>query len=184
MISLFIDTNIYLNFYQFSDDDLEELKKLSVAIEKKDIRLYITRQVIDEFNRKRESTIADALKRFGKQSLPSQFPNICSSYDEYSTMRSHLSGFRNEKNSLLVKLKDDIENKNLSADEIISDIFSVARELEEDSEIVGTAKERVDRGNPPGKSSSYGDAINWLVLSRHISKGEDLWPAPQKGVQL
>lgn len=50
MVSIFIDTNIYLNFYHFSDDELEELKKLSVAIKKKDIKLYITRQVINEFN--------------------------------------------------------------------------------------------------------------------------------------
>ena len=175
MISLFIDTNIYLNFYHFSDDELEELKKLSVAITKKDIKLYITRQVVDEFNRNRESKIADALKRFRNQPLPNQFPNICKSYDEYKTMRSRLDGFKNEKNSLLVKLKDDIENKNLGADKIISEIFSAAKELEEDSEIVGIAKERVDHGKPPGKSSSYGDAINWLVLLRHILRGEVLY---------
>jgi hypothetical protein len=31
-MDLFLDTNIYLSFYKLSDDDLEELEKLKVAV--------------------------------------------------------------------------------------------------------------------------------------------------------
>lgn len=175
MIHLFIDTNIYLTFYHFSDDVLEELKKLAVAISNKDIKLYLSEQVINEFNRNREAKIADALKRFETQLLPSQFPNICRAYEEYSTMRNHLEGFRIAKNSLLEKLRSDIENKDLGADKIISDIFTVAEKLDESDELINIAFDRVNRGNPPGKPGSYGDAINWLVLMESIPKGEDLY---------
>lgn len=175
MIHLFIDTNIYLTFYHFSDDVLEELKKLAMAINKRDIKLYVSGQVIDEFNRNRETKIADALKRFEAQSLPSQFPNICRSYEEYSIMRNHLEGFRIAKASLLDKLRSDIENKDLGADKIISDIFNVAEKLDEPDELINIAIDRVNRGNPPGKPGAYGDAINWLVLMKSIPKGEDLY---------
>jgi len=175
MIHLFIDTNVYLTFYHFSDDALEELKKLAVAINKKDIKLYLTDQVIDEFNRNREAKIADALNRFKGQLLPSQFPNICRAYEEYNTMRNHLEGFRIAKASLLEKLRSDIETKDLGADKIISDIFSVAEKLDEPDEIINTAVDRVNHGNPPGKPGSYGDAINWLVLMKKIPKGKDLY---------
>lgn len=175
MIHLFIDTNVYLTFYHFSDDALDELKKLAMAINKKDIKLYLTDQVIDEFNRNREAKIADALKRFEDQPLPTQFPNICRAYEEYGTMRNHLDGFQIAKTSLLEKLRSDIENKDLGADKIISDIFIVAEKLNEPDELISIAIDRFQRGNPPGKPGSYGDAINWLVLMESIPKGEDLY---------
>jgi hypothetical protein len=31
-MELFLDTNVYLSFYKLSDDDLEELQKLAVAV--------------------------------------------------------------------------------------------------------------------------------------------------------
>ncbi len=63
-MNLFIDTNIYLSFYHFTSDDLEELRKLIVAIHEKRIKLYVTSQLRDEFRRNREIKIADALKLF------------------------------------------------------------------------------------------------------------------------
>jgi PIN domain len=71
-MNLFIDTNIYLTFYHYSSDDLEELKKLAVAIKSGEITLYSTQQIQDEFKRNRESKIADALKRFNEQKLGTQ----------------------------------------------------------------------------------------------------------------
>jgi hypothetical protein len=50
-MNLFLDSNIYLSFYRLSDDDLEELQKLTVAVRSKDTTLYVTDQVRDEFNR-------------------------------------------------------------------------------------------------------------------------------------
>ena len=93
MENLFIDTNVYLTFYHFSSDDLEELKKLSVAVENKRIRLYVTEQVVNEYWRNRESKIADALKIFSAQSLPNQFPQICQAYEEYNRLRAILQEF-------------------------------------------------------------------------------------------
>lgn len=39
MIHVFIDTNIYLNFFQFTNDELNKLDKLRVAIDESHLRL-------------------------------------------------------------------------------------------------------------------------------------------------
>ena len=63
MRHLFIDTNVFLSFFHFAKDDLEELRKLSVLITKDQVRLHIPSQVIAEFWRNRDTKIADLLKR-------------------------------------------------------------------------------------------------------------------------
>jgi len=174
MKHLFIDTNIYLTFYHFSSDDLEELKKLLVAVNNKKIRLYITEQVINEFRRNREAKIADALKIFNAQRLPDQFPQICKAYEEYNTLRELLKSFSKARAQLLETLKSDIDSNECGADIIINGLFARANILELDDDIVEAAKNRVSLGNPPGINNSYGDSINWELLLKHFPNDEDL----------
>jgi predicted nucleic acid-binding protein len=172
--NLFIDTNTYLNFYHFSSDDLEELKKLSVAVENNSIKLYVTRQVINEFRRNREAKIADACNKFKAQKLPDQFPEICKAYEEYGELRKILKEFKEAREHLMESLNTDIESKQLVADRTIKKLFDVAQVLEVDDDVVQKAKNRVILGNPPGKSKSYGDSINWECLLEKVPSGRDL----------
>ncbi len=163
-MNLFIDTNIYLNFYHYTSEDLEELKKLAVAIENREIKLYSTEQVIDEFKRNRESKIADALKKFHDQKLNTKFPQICKEYEEFKSLKKLCKKYADAKDKLVQKLNIDIANRTLGADKIIDDLFDKAEILHSKKKILSAAKTRVDLGNPPGKDGSYGDAINWEVL--------------------
>ena len=61
---LFIDTNVYLSFYHYSKDDLDELHKLSALVERNEIQLLLPQQVIDEFWRNHESKLHDAISKF------------------------------------------------------------------------------------------------------------------------
>lgn len=172
---LFIDTNIYLNFYHFSSDTLEELQKLSVAVENNSIKLYVTEQVINEFRRNRENRIADACSKFEAQKLPNQFPEIYKAYEEYGALREILRAFEETRGHLIENLNNDIESKQLLADKTIEKLFDVAEVLEVDENIVEKAKNRVMLGNPPGKSNSYGDSINWECLLEKVPNGIDLY---------
>ncbi len=163
-MNLFIDTNIYLMFYHYSSDDLEELKKLAVAIKGREVRLFLTQQVKDEFKRNRESTIADTLKRFGEQRLGNQFPQICKEYDEYHDLRKAIVWYEETKERMSQKLRSDIENKSLGADKVISELFAKATLFKYEDEILAAARLRMALGNPPGKDGSYGDAVNWETL--------------------
>jgi predicted nucleic acid-binding protein len=47
-MQLFIDTNILLSFYALNQEDLAELSKLTDAIDKQQVTLLFTDQIIDE----------------------------------------------------------------------------------------------------------------------------------------
>jgi len=57
MRRLLIDANIYLEFYRFSRDDLEELRKLAQLVLSDEIVLYVSEQLRDEFRRNRERVL-------------------------------------------------------------------------------------------------------------------------------
>jgi predicted nucleic acid-binding protein len=63
MITLFIDTNVLLSFYHLTSEDIEELKKLVVLVESKEIELIVPKQVENEFWRNRGAKISDAMKK-------------------------------------------------------------------------------------------------------------------------
>jgi rubredoxin len=78
-------------------------------------------------------------------------------------------------NELRKVLDTQIEQHSLHADKLISDIFALGVLCPSSAELVQTAKLRYDRGNPPGKDRSYGDAINWETLLAVCPDKEDLY---------
>ena len=173
--NLYIDTNVFLTFYHFSNEDLEELKKLIALIDTKNIRLYIPEQTRNEFNRNREVKIADSLDKLRGTKLGNQFPMICHAYDEYDLMKKAIKNFETNKSKLLEKLQHDAETETLLADEILNQLFSKAEIIETTDEILNRAILRYDIGNPPGKDKSYGDAINWESLLEKAPNSYDLY---------
>ncbi len=174
-MNIFIDTNIYLIFYHFTSEDLEELKKLLVAIEKGEVNLYIPEQVISEYGRNRERKISDALKKLNNQRLSIQFPQICKQYNEFEDLMKLVELFEKRKKEMFEKLHEDIDTKNLRADKIISKLFNNAKVIKTNNEILMRARNRIDLGNPPGKTGSYCDAINWESLLDSVPDNEDLY---------
>jgi len=173
-VNLFIDTNIFLAFYHFSGEDLEELKKLAVLVEKDKIRLLVPQQVIDEFRRNRDTKIADALKKLRDQKLGLQFPQMCKDYPEYARLRSLQKAYETIHAALVAQALADAESGTLKADDIISSLFEHGEVIATSSDIAARAALRMDMGNPPGKNSSLGDAVNWECLLESASSAEPL----------
>lgn len=171
MKTLFLDTNIYLMFYHYSKDDLEELRKLLVAIEKGRICLIITPQLKDEFYRNRELKISDAIEIFQRTSLPKEFP-VCFKQEEllYENIRNAVKNFNSARENLISKVVDNFKNNNLEADGVITNLFKKATIYEEDIKTFPLASERFFRGRPPGKKDSKGDAIIWETLLKGAKK--------------
>lgn len=168
MEHIFIDTNIFLSFYHYSSDDLDELMKLSSLIDDKKILLYLPFQVVDEFYRNREIKINDALKKFKDEKLSNQFPQICKEYSEYNSLKKALVEYQSLKNKLLDELENDIKKNDLKADHVITDLFEKSINIKYNEKVISNSKLRFDRGNPPGKNGSYGDAINWECLLNSV----------------
>ncbi len=174
-MQLFIDTNILLSFYSLNQEDLAELTKLIDAIERQQITLLLTDQIIDEFNRNREQRIEGAIKSLRTQTFNPQFPQLCEDYPEIEHLREALKHYEREHGGLTAKILADIKAKNLKSDRIIQSLFSFGKQLSGNGEIVYRARMRMSVGNPPGKNNSLGDAINWECLLAEIPEGEDLY---------
>lgn len=58
MLNLFLDANIWLDLYHFSNDDLKRFDKLADMIGR-DIRLFVTSHLRDEVGRNRDAKIKD-----------------------------------------------------------------------------------------------------------------------------
>lgn len=173
-MNLFIDTNIFLSFYHLSSDDLEEIHKLAILLDKGEVKLFLPEQIKDEFKRNRENKISDALKKLKEQAKKTQFPQICKDYAEYSDIQNLQKEFNRQLSILIDKLTNDIKEINLKADKKIMELFDKAIMIETSPELIAKAKFRMDVRNPPGKNGSLGDAINWEALLEVVPNGEEL----------
>lgn len=172
---LFIDTNIFLSFYHFTSEDLEELNKLGVLLEQKKVRLYLPEQVVDEFRRNRENRIITALKQLQEPKLKLEYPQLCKDYEEYLTLKELLEECEKQRSILVDKIMKDVAKQTLKADETIQNLFEKATRISIDDKLVDKARVRMQVGNPPGKGRSLGDAINWETLLRDVPDGENLY---------
>jgi len=171
---VFIDTNILLNFFHFSKDDLSTLGKIFSTHEDGTATVYVTGQVSDEFRRNRETKINDALKRF-KESIPKpQFPSFMKEYAEYELIKGKANEIQDVVKLLQNKVMKDISECSLLADKLMENILGKSDLLLVTSEIYEAAVRRMASGNPPGKDRSIGDALNWILLLSAVPEGQDL----------
>jgi len=178
---VFIDTNILLNFFHFSKDELDALNDIFASHEHGAAKVHLTQQVCDEFRRNRENKIKDALKRFKEIKFSAQLPSFMKAYDEYKEIRRLSNELQGQVKSISEKVDADIVAKRLVADHLISDIFARADIIPITPDLFCTANMRHSLGNPPGKNSSIGDAINWTILLQTVPRGEPLHVISEDG---
>ena len=174
MKNLFIDSNIWLSLYHFSNTDLEQFEKLKELLNQ-EVKLFVPQQVIDEVARNREAKLKDALTKF---SLPKmQYPAFCKSYVNYNNFKTTYETIKKDYDDWLRTINEDIANQKLPADKTINLFFnssSINLIIIED-DIIFNAVRRYNLGNPPGKDKKYGDAVNWECLLKYVPDYEDLY---------
>lgn len=174
MFQLFIDTNVLLRFYAYSDDSLSEVEKLSALQKSGQINLLVTEQVIEEHFRNRDRELAESFKRIDAIAANSQIPRFAEHYQEAKELREILGKAKEARAKLVAILKADIAENKLRADQVIEDLLSSAQILKRKSQDVEMARLRRELGNPPGKKETLGDQINWEILLRGCPDTEDL----------
>lgn len=171
MKNLFIDSNIWLSLYNFTNNDLEQFKKLKSYIDDS-INLIVTEQVFDELTRNRENKINSAMKEFNLKAP--KFPAFTKGYDTYESFKIELEELCKKYDSWRNDIYIDIEERRLPADKTIRGIIPKDKVINCDS-VIDKANKRMLRGNPPGKNNSIGDAINWEMLLKIVPDNEDLY---------
>lgn len=174
-MNLFIDTNIFLDFYHLSGADIEELNKLTALLEEGDLKLFVPRQLCEEFKRNRDAKIKDAMNEFQKPRFKISFPAFCKLYPEYNQLQDILKDANNKHSELYRKAMEDVNAFNLKADAIIEDLFAKSHLIESSNSVFNNSLFRFRMGNPPGKKKvTMGDEVNWESLLEAVPNGEDL----------
>lgn len=171
---VFVDTNILLNFFHYSSEDLDNLHNVFASHEHGSATVHLTEQVRDEFNRNRENKLNDAIKRFKTATFSPQIPSFLKGYEEFNQIRKLAKQLELARISILKDADQDIAAASLRADQLISQIFESSSITPTTPEIFQAASQRVALGNPPGKNGSMGDAINWLILLDSVEDKQDL----------
>lgn len=174
MISLFIDANVYLRFYAYTDDDLSELEKLDALVDAGKLRIYKNTQLEDEIERNREAKIEAALKTFKNDGPGIQIPRFASHFKKAQDLLDLSKKLKKAKSELGEQIAEEINGGDLRADKLIQKILSKAESLDIDEKILNAARWRQIRGNPPGKPDSIGDQLHWEALLAGAQNGEDL----------
>ena len=173
-MQVFIDTNILLNFYQFTKEDIEALYNVFASHEYGAAEVHLTQQVSDEFFRNRENKIKDALKKFKDVKFAAQLPVFMKKYEEYEQIMQKSTELQELAKAILKKVDKDVVEGSLLADVLINDIFAKSSLIKTTQELFAKAQMRVALGNPPGKNESLGDSVNWIALLEAVHDGEDI----------
>lgn len=176
-IKVFIDTNVYLDFYRLSNADLTKLEQL-VELSKKtgDIELYVTQHQVDEFYRNREAVIAESLNQ-ARNNI--SLPPIYSGHNSYETVKADVKLMNQRITSIHQDTLREAKDGTLKADKLVEELFANTKVV--DDEIYQAASKRSKLGNPPGKPNSIGDAINWEVLLREVEENSTIHIISQDG---
>ena len=173
-LSVFIDTNVFLAFHHYTKDDIEQLKIVLELINSKKLTLYVTAQVISEYNRNREEKLLQAIKDFtSKGNLPG-VPRSMAAYDEAEAYKDALEKISKAKDDLIQLVKADAAARTLPADILFDQIIEKAELIKVTDPIYLKALRRRNSGNPPGKQNTLGDQINWESLLKSVPNGTDL----------
>ena len=181
---LFIDANIFLDFYRARDSDIS-IKFLKQIEACKD-SLIISSQLDMEYKKNRQKVIVDSLKKYGKPDWSKITPPVIVS--DFQPVKM----INDRKNEIIMQQKKVNEkiNKILKSpsynDPVYQSLqrvfkhkspYNLNRENKERFTIRRLARKRFFLGYPPRKEgdTSYGDAIHWeWVIRCSIKSGKDI----------
>src|SRR5712691_761445 len=135
-ITVFIDTNVYLSFFHYTSDALDQLETLAEMAKRGEVRLFVTDQVSDEFFRDRDIKLSDTMKRLGEGKAAGQYPNAFKQDAEYDELRRLENEFGQMRARLIARFQKAAQDGAFKADEVIRRLFDAAVRIEVGSQIL------------------------------------------------
>jgi len=181
---IFIDTNIFLDFYRIRRTDVS-LKYFDEIINHKDL-IIISSQVEMEYKKNRQSAILESISEVTKKTqLNISCPAILTEALELKTIKKSKETIDLQQKKLKVKIENILkfpnrhDNVYKSLEKIFTNKSSINlnRENKLRFSIRNLAKKRFILGYPPRKKgdNSIGDAINWeWIIDCAIKSGKSI----------
>lgn len=180
-LHVFIDTNVWLSFYSFTNDDLEQLRKLIALVKADKLKLYTDDHLKDEFYRNRERKLDESIRDFSKGTIVKGVPRYMRDYPEAEKYSESVEAAAKLRDAMITRTKEEARAKILAADKLFADILGVSPPTKADAKIMSAALDRRLKSNPPGKYPSLGDQIHWEILLRDVPEGVDLHVVSKDG---
>ena len=183
MKMIFIDTNIYLRFF---DSNQKGFKKLLDELLKIKENIFITNQIVNETQRNKLNVFEKSIVNYKKKTyyesvfLPEHFAMESNDID---ILRWNKKRRENEENCKLLnkELKDifeeNLQNISTSSDYVSEKLKVLFKDrIFETQEEYTKARRRKEVGNPPGKhNDSLGDQISWEQFLNNIKAADEVW---------
>lgn len=171
-LHVFIDTNIFLNFYHFSDDSLEVLEELIELASPGEMTIHLPKQVENELKRNRESKLQFAMTDFKNAKLAAGVPHHMRGTESARQYDEAIKTAEKAKKVLIANAVSLALSNELDVDKKLSRLFNKATRYAEDDGLYNRALVRMHKGNPPGKPESIGDRYIWETLLARVPDGD------------
>lgn len=177
-MKVFIDANIYLNFYTGLYTNISPLEELLNLVNEGKVELLATEQILNEVNRKKEKLSLSTISKLQKYEteLKKSLPDKKKVLPRWESIRKINEKYNQDISAEIEVIRGEV-NKSISpggeVDKLLEALFEKATVYNISPSVLQQAKLRYDLGNPPKKNdNSLGDAINWELLLSN-SKQED-----------
>jgi predicted nucleic acid-binding protein len=178
---IFIDTNIYLDFYR-----LRSVGKLLKSLEAVKDKIFIPEQVCNEVVRNRVRAAFERIQEDNKKlciniiqlpdiltqlALTNDYPSFSQEWDEFEDKSKNL---KKNYGDVLTKTICHIAKGIDPISESLEEIFKFA--ITHNESQITKARLRKELGNPPGKRGDpLGDQLSWEQLISTVNDEDDVW---------
>jgi len=165
---IFIDANQYLDLYALNKEKLIELLKAQQDF------IFVTEQIVDEVSRRKLQVMSTQLQAI-VETLPkwteisAELLNI--SQEELNTLKKKFT--KQAVKKAVVQMLGRISKSEDSLSLTLTNLFLKAHR--HTPEELQRARDRKEKGNPPGKSNRIGDELSWEQLLSHYQGESNLW---------
>lgn len=177
MKKVFIDTNIYLNFFRRADSPISYLDKLYALIERGEIEVVFTRQVHDEFYRDVDVVKHQTIERLETYKKGSgkeiKIPHLLRGVVDQKGIVKYYDAIHNKIDKAIDSYKKKVDNPRSQINIKLKKIMDESKIVEHSRGLLLKAYYRTLKGNPPRKNDhSFGDAINWECFLENFADDE------------
>jgi hypothetical protein len=170
-VTLFIDTNQYLNLYR-----LVAGKKLIDALEEQKGHIFVSTQIVDEVLRNKLNCAClffeEKIKNLKASVVPDHLLGV--SDKEIKDVREALNQATGKIISLVANAVTQISRSEDDVSKRLAGLFSTAVSANADQ--LHRARHRKEIGNPPGKPDDpLGDQIAWEQFLTHCEGSKRIW---------
>ncbi|EFL0854731.1 DUF4935 domain-containing protein, partial [Escherichia coli] len=99
-MNVFIDTNLYLEFYRMGKDKLDELDKVFALHQYGRLKLWLPELLVNEFWRNRSKVLSETIKEIAKDYKPA-LPQIFRQHEKHSLFNDKVIEASRLKNEII-----------------------------------------------------------------------------------